>query len=1054
MSVIAEIAQKRQELLDALKANEGEINLHIFEDFYPDEAHFIYELLQNAEDAGATEVYFELLPKLCSFEHNGIRHFDRNDIGAITGIFNSSKKDSPDKIGRFGVGFKSVFVYTDTPVIYSKNYSFRIREMILPEEVEPKTELGNHTRFEFPFDSDKKDVTSAFREIESGLSALSATSLLFLNNIKYIRWSVGQSEGAILRETHSENHIEVLKLVDSEEVRSTHWLRFTESVKDSGDFSYPVEGLERQKIAVAYELQLLDKEKSFDKERPLSKQMKIVPAELGTVSVFFPAEKETSALRFHLHAPFVPELSRASIKQSSDNIPLLKQLANLAAKSLHSIRDEGLLSADFLAVLPNNDDNLPERYQIFRSTIVEEMFHSPLVPKYGGGYAPASRLVQARAPLKILLSHDDLAFLLGRDDEPQWAIGANQRNSNQDRMLGSLRIPTFTLEELKEFFETYGYESSDSWGWEDDDNDEDSENPFNEWLKTKPIEWFQGLYALLYRYCAEEEDFGCLDEVAFVPLTSGEFGTGASAYFLNGPALKDDPYLRVDGRLFELGDSKKIKEEARLFLENIGVREPNEVDEMRLLLASRYGDEADSSDDEQYISDLQEMMDFLERNPRFSSIFQNLSLFRVDSSEYGWATPNDIYLEEPYGSSGLSVLYGPLSDTSSNKKWPLSEWYLTCGISSDSIGKFAAAVGCHVEFRKVYERAYCFDNPEWNYLKQAPGQRSRDPINRDFALSSESLSLMEMKTVEASRLLWNALCRQGVIDAQVLRACYQLTRSGGPRYAHSQLVFSLRDIPWVPQKDGSFVTPKKAVVSQLPEGFVYDDAYTWLTLVEFGADERKRSVEYKERAARRAELGFESDEEVEEAQRFLSLPVGIRRRLLDEGFNSQESVELPERSVRNPELRRQRVKEEADNSQEKTSVMRERSVQVGVQEVKAESRVYLSGQYTNRDGITICQACRSVLPFKLPNGSFYFEAVELFSDARKRYREAYLALCPNHAAAFAYANPHKDEMYDLIATAVGNEIELELGGQRITVYFTEMHMADIQACVSSEEEME
>lgn len=32
---------------------------------YPDEAHFIYELLQNAEDAGATEVKFVMEKQKC-----------------------------------------------------------------------------------------------------------------------------------------------------------------------------------------------------------------------------------------------------------------------------------------------------------------------------------------------------------------------------------------------------------------------------------------------------------------------------------------------------------------------------------------------------------------------------------------------------------------------------------------------------------------------------------------------------------------------------------------------------------------------------------------------------------------------------------------------------------------------------------------------------------------------------------------------------------------------------------------------------------------------------
>ena len=62
------------------------------------------------------------------------------------------------------------------------------------------------------------------------------------------------------------------------------------------------------------------------------------------MAVFFPAEKETSGLRFHLHAPFVPELSRASIKETPANQPLFQQLATLTAASLHQIRDLGLLT--------------------------------------------------------------------------------------------------------------------------------------------------------------------------------------------------------------------------------------------------------------------------------------------------------------------------------------------------------------------------------------------------------------------------------------------------------------------------------------------------------------------------------------------------------------------------------------------------------------------------------------------------------------------------------------------------------------------------------------
>lgn len=329
MSVIQAIATKRQKLLDGLDANEGDINLRIFEDFYPDEAHFIYELLQNAEDAGASEVSFELSPHSCVFEHNGTRHFNEQDIRGITGIFNSSKKDNPDKIGKFGVGFKSVFVYTDSPVVYSKDYSFKIVKLVLPQEVASRKDLGERTRFEFPFNNPKKDVITAYAEVKAGLEQLSETTLLFLNSLRYIKWKVGAQEGAVLREEHSESHVEVLKLVDDKEVLSSHWLRFSAPLQDLARFSALAEGVQRQRVAVAFELELIGE--TFDKRRPLAGQVKIVPAIKGKVSVFFPAEKEASGLRFHLHGPFVPELSRASIKNSPENLPLFEQLATVAS---------------------------------------------------------------------------------------------------------------------------------------------------------------------------------------------------------------------------------------------------------------------------------------------------------------------------------------------------------------------------------------------------------------------------------------------------------------------------------------------------------------------------------------------------------------------------------------------------------------------------------------------------------------------------------------------------------------------------------------------------
>lgn len=76
---------------------------------YSDQAHFIYELLQNADDAIATIARFELYSDKLVFAHNGTRQFSISDpkneeedtesgmlgdINSITSYYNSTKTEA------------------------------------------------------------------------------------------------------------------------------------------------------------------------------------------------------------------------------------------------------------------------------------------------------------------------------------------------------------------------------------------------------------------------------------------------------------------------------------------------------------------------------------------------------------------------------------------------------------------------------------------------------------------------------------------------------------------------------------------------------------------------------------------------------------------------------------------------------------------------------------------------------------------------------------------------------------------------------------------------
>ena len=545
MTFLDEVYEKRKNLAEVLRDEEYSGIREIVEDLYPDRAHFIYELLQNAEDANATEANFKLYKDRLIFQHNG-NPFSKEDVWSITNIGKGSKRDKEDKIGRFGVGFKSVFAYSKTPSIWSSTYSFQINDLVLPTAIDSRPELEDQTEFKFPFNNPEKEPGSAYDEIKMGLGDLAETTLLFLTNLESITWNIGDEDnGVVLKAQHSDHHLEVLKQVGGATTESCHFLKLTA----------PVEGLEKQNVAVAFELDFLPDIKLLESSKPIAEQLRITSASPGRVAVFFPAEKETPGLRFHLHAPFVPDVSRASVKDTPANNPLFDQLAALAASSLHEIRDLGLLTREVLAVLPNQYDQMPERYQCIRDAIIKEMKSEPLTPIHGrNGHAPASRMLQAGATFKNLLTDEDLAFFHGT--EKNWVVSTTQKNNEVDRFLQQLDIREWDTDEfLKEYH-------SDADG-------------FRNWLSSKTVEWHQQFYAVLWELDSQGKLHLAKDKPV-VRLASGEYAIGRNCFFPDDTQTDSDIMPRVDLRVYTSGKNKKQKDDARKFLQEIGVREAGE----------------------------------------------------------------------------------------------------------------------------------------------------------------------------------------------------------------------------------------------------------------------------------------------------------------------------------------------------------------------------------------------------------------------------------------------------------------------------------------------
>ena len=120
-----------------------------------DKLNLVCELIQNANDSYANKVCFVVKSDEINLYHDG-NPFNEIDITKISRCGESKKKNKPTEkiIGRFGVGFKSVFKYCNEPQIYStfhgENVGFKLKEIFSPYKIPPsnhnKRKLGK-TRF-------------------------------------------------------------------------------------------------------------------------------------------------------------------------------------------------------------------------------------------------------------------------------------------------------------------------------------------------------------------------------------------------------------------------------------------------------------------------------------------------------------------------------------------------------------------------------------------------------------------------------------------------------------------------------------------------------------------------------------------------------------------------------------------------------------------------------------------------------------------------------------------------------------------------------------------
>lgn len=441
------VATKRQEIQGIDRGGDNRIWKFI-SDHYSDKAHFLYELIQNADDAGATKATFELSPDAVEalgrgrlvFRHNGTKHFTitraapnnsadyenaRRDgtldsVYSICTVGNSTKE--VNDIGKFGIGFKSVFLYTNSPRIYDDGgVRFEITDFVVPnlltEDFEGR-ETGQ-TVFVFPFNRTEGDhlPQNPSEDILRKLRSLILPTL-FLRNLKTVSWISGTMSGEysttrrLLFDAtdNSNSHIcEVLaKRRDGDEESREEFILVNRSVEPESALEWTV-GFKRV-------------------------DGKLVPADYAPFC-YFPTQV-SFGLKFIVNAPFILTSTRESLDFSNDesirtNQTMMDGLSSLLADSLLYLRDLGrekpdhrYLSETIFKILPlstafvppnelkrlnilRNDD--PNNYfNGFYSKPLKKFQNEEIIPcsKKEGGYCHSSHAYFARAK-SIVDSFDD-----------------------------------------------------------------------------------------------------------------------------------------------------------------------------------------------------------------------------------------------------------------------------------------------------------------------------------------------------------------------------------------------------------------------------------------------------------------------------------------------------------------------------------------------------------------------------------------------------------------------------------------------------------------------
>ena len=277
--------------------------------------HVLSELLQNADDAGATDASVEISNGEFIFSHNG-EDFTEEQFASLC-RFGFSNKRTLHTIGFRGVGFKSTFslgneVHLLTPTL---SVAFRKQRFTEPVWMESDGTVDGRTEVRVVIQSQRVQ-----QELVKNLNEWSESpaSLLFFNNIRCLRFD----EGEVRWESGGSGPVEGSEWMSASNTPGSQYL-----IIRSPEEAFPEDALNE----IKEERMTPDDGTTFPPCR-----VEIVLGMKGRLFVVLPTGV-TTQLPFACNAPFIQDPARTKIKDpalSPTNGWLLQRAGRLAADAM------------------------------------------------------------------------------------------------------------------------------------------------------------------------------------------------------------------------------------------------------------------------------------------------------------------------------------------------------------------------------------------------------------------------------------------------------------------------------------------------------------------------------------------------------------------------------------------------------------------------------------------------------------------------------------------------------------------------------------------------